>query len=465
MNVSSIDEAIGLATYATDHLGIHGVLKMRPGDFRVEEVGRIPALQDRGRFTAIRVTLTDWETNRFIERFAKACGISRNRIWFSGTKDKRAVTTQTMVVDAPRKKVESVEMTDVDVEILGRTHQKARMGDHSGNRFTITVRGCADSEHGAIDGKEAMSRVHMIRSSMEGSFGEGVFPNWVGPQRFGTIRPVTPIVGRKVLEGEFQGAVSSYLGMPGIYDAPPIETFRTAWREREDVEECLAIVPDSLGFERRMLESLKRNPDDWVRSFTTLPRNLQLMTVHALQSVAFNHLLAARIAAGLPIASPVEGDLVAPLMADGKADVSKSALVDGSNISRVRRNCALGRLIITGPLPGADMLTSEGEPGEMERRVIEELGLSGFDWQVPSIPRLSSNGTRRPLTSRFREFGVEETPELDASSLSERWSSGPREGEIWDREGACLRMRFTLPPGTYATVLLREFMKAPSSQI
>ncbi len=55
---------------------------------------------------------------------------------------------------------------------------------------------------------------------------------------------------------------------------------------------------------------------------------------------------------------------------------------------------------------------------------------------------------------------MEQAPEV-SNSLFERWASGPREGERWHPEGACLRLRFTLPPGTYATVLMREFMRSP----
>ena len=84
--------------------------------------------------------MVNWESNRYLRRLARACGINRNRIFSSGIKDKRAITTQVLVIDAPTKKVESVKIPDSSIEILGRTHQKMTMGGHDGNRFTITVR-------------------------------------------------------------------------------------------------------------------------------------------------------------------------------------------------------------------------------------------------------------------------------------------------------------------------------------
>ena len=131
--------------------GIGCLLKTRVEDFRVEESSKVPALDDKGRFTVARVTMTNWETNRYLRRLARACGINKNRIFSSGLKDKRAITTQILVIDAPRRKVESVEIPDSTIEVLGRTHQKVAMGDHDGNRFTITVRGCCDKSGNPID--------------------------------------------------------------------------------------------------------------------------------------------------------------------------------------------------------------------------------------------------------------------------------------------------------------------------
>lgn len=461
---TEMDSSIGLNHFATSLPGIFGVLKMRAEDFRVEEVGKIPALDPKGRFTLVKVTLRDWETNRFIRRFTSALKISRNRIWFSGTKDKKAVTTQLMVVDAPVAKVEAVEIADVDIDIIGRTHQKVAMGAHSANRFTIVVRGCVDADGVPLDAREAMSRSLAIRGMMEETLGEGIFPNWVGPQRFGSLRPVTPVVGRFVLNDDFQSAVSAYLGMEGLFEDQETHEFRKMWRDTGDVEKCLEIIPKHLGYERSMLESYLEFPDNHVKSFTTMPRNLQLMMVHSLQSMAFNHVLGSRLDSGFPLAEPMIGDVVAPMSSEGKIDAGKSALVDETNLERCIRNCRFRRLSVTGPLPGVTENISKDKPGEIESNVFKKLELDKIDWNVSSIPRLTTNGTRRPYASIFEEFSVVDAPLLDEESLDSRWGSGPRDGEIWHPEGACLKFRFTLPPGTYATVFMREFMKSPSSQ-
>ena len=210
-----IAQAIGLQGYATDRTGIGGLIKARVTDFRVEEIATQVHLDNRGRFTVAKITLTNWETNRFCNQLSAKLRIPRNRVFFSGTKDKRAVTSQLFVIDAPMNKVSEVDLPDVEIEVLGRTHQKIGFGNHRGNRFTIVVRGCSHPDGSPMTDDEAMEEVHNIQSDMEASLGANRFPNWIGPQRFGSGRPVTPHVGRHVVNEDWEQAVMTYLSMEG----------------------------------------------------------------------------------------------------------------------------------------------------------------------------------------------------------------------------------------------------------
>ena len=290
-----VADTIGLTGYAVDSEGIGGVLKSRVADFRVDEISTKISLDPRGRFTAANITLTNWETNRFIGKLAKACGISRNRIFFAGTKDKRAVTKQVFIIDAPQNKVAKVEIPDVEIEIMGRTHQKIGFGNHRGNRFTIVVRGCCHPDGTPMTNDEAMAEVRRIQDDMEAGLGGQRFPNWIGPQRFGSGRPVTPQVGRHVVNEDWEQAVMTYLSMEGTNEGKEAQVIRQRIREQGIDESILEELPRWMGFERRMIEHLLSNPDDHVGAFRKLPTNLQLMTVHALQSIVFNKSLQRRL--------------------------------------------------------------------------------------------------------------------------------------------------------------------------
>ena len=460
-----IATAIGLSRFAVVGEGIGGMLKVRVADFRVDEEIKSVSLDPKGRFTVARISLTNWETNRFINRMAKTLRMSRDRIWFAGTKDKRAITRQLFIIDSRREKVAEVEIPDVEIEIIGRTHQKIGFGSHRGNIFTVVVRGCCDENGKPLSEVDALARIEVIKQEMEEVVGAGQFPNWIGPQRFGANRPVTSLVGRHVVEGDFEGAVLTYLGMAGVGESPEVEVFRGAIRAGKDFSATLEICPERLGYEATMLSHLVSKPDDWVGAFGRLPRNLQLMTVHALQSEIFNRSLGARLDAGLPLNTPLEGDMVAPLDERGAVNIERAVVTTAETQTRIGRNCILQRLVVVGTLPGSDIKPPQGKGGKIESTVISSMGLDEIDWLVPQIGRLSTKGSRRALVSSFSGLAVDTVPIAEVDSLSSRWQDGPQEGDVWHPEGACIRFRFTLPPGAYATTFLREFMRVPLRQL
>ena len=461
----SLAESIGLDGYATATKGIGGVLKARVTDFRVEEISTAVHLDNKGRFTVAKIMLTNWETNRFCNTLAKALSIPRNRIFFAGTKDKRAVTQQLFVIDAPKAKVAAVEIPDVEIEVIGRTHQKIGFGNHRGNRFTIVVRGCANEDGSPMSVEDALEQVNLIQEEMASKLGENKFPNWIGPQRFGSGRPVTAEVGRHVIAGDWKQAALTYIAMEGESENDDVAAFRAHVRENGPTQEGLELAPRWLGFERKMVEHLLHRPDDYIGAFRKLPGNLQLMTVHALQSVVFNKSLHARLAAKHPISWPVAGDMVGRIDEKGQLDASSCVVVEERTLPRIIRNCELGRLSPTGPLPGTEIKTCEGKSGDIEKQVINTMGLTDMDWKVEAIPRLSTRGTRRSLVTSFNELSVDNVPLADDESMGERWKSGPTENSRWHPEGACIRFRFTLASGSYATTLLREFMRCPLHQL
>ena len=384
-----VARAIGLEGYATNTTGIGGVLKARVSDFRVDEISTSISFDSRGRFTVARITLTNWETNKFCNNLAKRLGISRNRIFFAGTKDKRAVTQQIFIIDATQHKVAQIDMPDVEIEILGRTHQKIGFGNHRGNRFTIVVRGCCHPDGTPMTEDEALAEAELIKNELRQNLGEGKFPNWIGPQRFGSGRPVTAEVGKHVLAGNFQLAVLTYLSMEGFDENPDVAGFRKHVRDNGVTAEGLELAPKWLGFESRMIEHLLDNQDDYLGAFKKLPNNLQLMPIHAAQSIIFNQSLNRRISSGLPISTPIEGDLVGRIDEKGQLNVNSCVTVESRTLPRITRNCQLGRLVTTGPLPGSEIYVAGGKSREIELSAISDRGLAEIDWNIEQIPRLS----------------------------------------------------------------------------
>jgi tRNA pseudouridine13 synthase len=154
-------------------------LKERPEDFVVEE---IPAYEPSGNGTHVyvRVTKTDRTTLDVVRELARALGCDPRAAGFAGMKDRRAVTTQTISLEAPRgvdpkelaARARSIALGGVVVHAATPHGNKLKPGHLAGNRFAIALRRVDAARTGAI--AETLARLAR----------EGV-PNAFGAQRFG----------------------------------------------------------------------------------------------------------------------------------------------------------------------------------------------------------------------------------------------------------------------------------------
>jgi tRNA pseudouridine13 synthase len=153
------------------------------------------------------------------------------------------------------------------------------------------------------------------------------------------------------------------------------------------------------------------------------------LLVSALQSQLFNEVLARRLLTpGAGLRGLLGGEVLQRVDSEGLF-VSEDSAVDGE---RLRRR----ELRVTGPICGPRTpLPLEGSPARaLEEAVFAEHQLSPESFSV--MGRLARGG-RRPVS----------VPVADAEVCP---------GE----EPDTLRVRFVLPPGAYATVLLRELCKS-----
>ena len=99
------EREIGIEVFYTSTKGTGGRLKVNYEDFTVNEISIFPERSEDGKYAIAKITSTNWETNRLVRMISKNLGITRNKITFAGTKDKRAITSQLFSIEAP---VESV---------------------------------------------------------------------------------------------------------------------------------------------------------------------------------------------------------------------------------------------------------------------------------------------------------------------------------------------------------------------
>ncbi|WP_010581622.1 tRNA pseudouridine(13) synthase TruD [Schlesneria paludicola] len=146
------------------------------------------------------------------------------------------------------------------------------------------------------------------------------------------------------------------------------------------------------------------------------------LALSSVQSDLFNQALAARLSDGL-LQTVLLGDVMDVIESGGKF------IVD--DVAREQARLDEGLLAVTGPMFGVKMLTPNGVPAEREAMILEQSGLGSADFA--NYAQLMS-GARRPYLIRPGDLVV--TPVEQG-----------------------IQFELSLPAGTYATVLLREFLK------
>jgi tRNA pseudouridine13 synthase len=129
----------------------------------------------------------------------------------------------------------------------------------------------------------------------------GKVPNFFGLQRFGTVRPTTHLVGKAILDRNFEDAVMIYLAAvyPGEEEAS-MEA-RKFLAETRDFKEAMKRFPKHLGYEIAMLNHLSVTPTDFIGALRVLPKKLRWMFVHAYQAYLFNLALSEYLRNGIRI--------------------------------------------------------------------------------------------------------------------------------------------------------------------
>jgi tRNA pseudouridine13 synthase len=209
------------------------------------------------------------------------------------------------------------------------------------------------------------------------------------------------------------------VGSPHPAETPRVRQARQLF-EAGDLQGSLRAWPRQMDAERSVVRALSEGQAP-AAAARRLPARVRRFYVSAYQSFLFNRVLARRLERGI-LDRLLLGDLA---YIHGKGAVFS---VDDPLAEQARAD----RLEISpsGPLYGYKLSMPVGLPGEMEQRVLVEEGLQLEDWRVRG---LKLKGARRALRIPLRDVQC-----------------------AYD-EG--LRLTFSLPPGGYATVVLRELQK------
>ena len=395
-----------------DFPGIGGTIKQRPEDFFVQEIPLYEPSGD-GEHVYCEIQKVGLSTFDIIHRLANALNVPSRDIGYAGLKDARAVTRQVFsIAGTTEKAVMSLKIPDVQIQWAARHGNKLRTGHLAANRFAIKIRDVSPTD------------VVKLRPVIDILEKRGM-PNFFGEQRFGR-RGNNDLLGAALVRGDNVGLLKFLLGSPdpAIDDKHSLRA-RKLFDERQN-EESMKQWPRRCGMERRVLARLikAKKPGSAVRA---IDEKLRRLWVSALQSRLFNEVLTQRLAA---MDQLMDGDLAY------KHDNGACFRVEQAITEQPR--CEAFEISPSGPLLGYRMSVPGGVPLEIEQTIFGAAGLTAGEFKHADRDRVK--GARRPL--RVKPENVELAGGVD-------------------EHGAHITVAFTLPAGSFATVLLRELMKAP----
>ena len=153
--------------------GIGGRLKALPEDFIVEEIPEVEP-SGTGEHLFVWVEKSGIDTPTAQRAIAEHLGLNPDSISYAGLKDSQAITKQYICLPA---KYESALSTFQDERVIihssKRHSHKLKRGMLRGNRFRVLLR-------------DSSSDAATLLASFKNHFDAKGFPNYFGPQRFGT---------------------------------------------------------------------------------------------------------------------------------------------------------------------------------------------------------------------------------------------------------------------------------------
>ncbi|KAK9074958.1 hypothetical protein SSX86_003277 [Deinandra increscens subsp. villosa] len=453
-----------------------------------------------GKFLRFHLCKENKDTQEALGVIGKMLGIQPRSFGFSGTKDKRAVTTQQVTVFKQRaSKLASLNKRLIGIKVgdFCYVNEGLLLGQLHGNRFTVTLRGVVtDSEDTVKAAADAL--------------GKHGFINYFGMQRFGTGSVPTHLIGAKLLRGEWKTAVSMILD-PRDGDILLIHGIREYYKESGDIDGTLRQLPRYMVAEKAILQCMKKSPGNYLQALKAVPRTLRMMQVlllyvHSYQSYLWNHATSMRVQK-YGTDQLVLGDLVycseescnEVKQVDESEheetvcnDSSENNVLDEADALASEGNCtsvkvinnedlASGRYTYTDvvlPLPGSRVIYPQNDIEQCYQDLANKDGVSLTEsvHSVKEFSLTSMTGAYRRVFGKAKDFEWElikyrdisiplTMTDLDMVTKASQTPNGEavlKEDESLGEQLA-LKLSFTLAASCYATMAIRELLKTSTS--
>jgi len=392
------------------------------------------AASERTPHAVYRLEKRSLTTPEAVSHLARALGVRAGLIEHAGLKDKHACTVQHVSV----RPEQAGRVRSLSGEVRGHGWTAERVGWSEramdaamieGNEFTIVVRDLHPADVQVLNERADLLNVGPSRAEAALRV-----VNYFGAQRFGSARHGHGFVARALIAGEFEQALRLAIATPARKDMGRQREFTrlaaTKWGQWEVLARELPVMP-----ERRAIEVLAAGGAMW-EAYAALPHAMTQMHVEAFQSHLWNATVRrmVRACAGDAVlrADDEFGEMLflpADAAPEGWAGLEVPTLSPEIDVSADSAD-------LLGVAGGSDVCAWHAGA----QAAMRDEGLAGTGaLRIEHLRRPTFGSVNRPLLTLASGF---------AMSRPERDDLGT--GRAGKRE-----LRFMLPRGSYATVVLR----------
>ena len=371
-------------------------IKEKPQDFYVKEIIDVP-IKEKGEYALYRLKKVDRNTVDVVRELANKFRIPVKNVTFAGLKDKNAVTEQFLAIKGLKNPPEVVEGDNYKLTLVGFTDRPLELGEFKGNYFEIVVRNVSKKER-----ERAEKNLPFVAK-----YG---FANYFGEQRFGSVRHAKEFIVKHLLKHKYEDALREYLLSYSDWRMKrKLKKLWGNWRE------YLKAMPKGAIYERKVVEELAKGVS-FKQAFLALPKNVRLMFAFTYQSYLWNRFLYRFVVRYFPYCEVPAG------------------VKDWNYAFYKRMNEIIFREIKNLEIPylGIEYKPQNRKVAKVMEEVLKEEGITPELLNEERIGiKLFSDGVRKAIAIP--------------------------EGLKMERLGrSVVKLSFTLPPGSYATVLLRK---------
>ena len=407
-SVPEIDFQAGMECYCTNFAGINGTIKENNEEFQVSEIIDYTFLKppyfssvqnNEHKFPLYLLEKHNIDSNHAVIEIKKQSGL---KLKIMGIKDAKAETSQYASCEQTKNLPKYIITQKTKLTLLGFLRTPLSKSALIGNSFQIKI-------------KTSDNNIHPFLLELN------KIANFYGLQRFGSERMVTHLVGKALLERNYNKAIEYLLSYTSNYDSKFSKEIRERSRDPKNYHKLIQILPKGMDLERLILHTLVKGKDS-VAVIRSIPINIRRLFVQAYQSYIFNKCLSNALLSNEDIQKCKDGDLCFEIekpLVFGRIRKFREGVDSNNDVAPAIR------------LVGYNYQPGKNRFDHLTKRILADENISPTAFYLKDLQELSLQmGFRQTslFCSEFSYFGM-------------------------------LELLFKLPKGSYATTLLRELIK------